>query len=395
MKVAVVGARGPVGVATVRALLDGNAQVLAVTRQPPAAETGAPVPPPGASSPAASPAVPPTLPTDHPLLTITAGSAADAPGLTATLTAAAPLDGVAVITPGTQAPANLVASAVTAAAEAGVRNVAVVSMLLAGKGDFTYARWMDDAEAAARSAVAAVGGGGGGGKGGGDGGGKGVGRTRLVLVRLANFYENWMATAPEVAISGVLRDAFRPTTRVPSVSVADAGAAVAAAVLHPSGAASSMATATMAPADDDHADHATHGGGIYGATSGDASEGGGSDYRVYNIVGGVETLPQVASALAAATGRSISYEPVDADAAKRRLEAVGVPAWAAAAAMEMYAWLDDRGGWESTSADGGSAMTTAERGADDRGGGDFAALTGRLPANARAWAVANVGAFVS
>lgn len=140
MKVAVVGSSGPVGVATVRALLDRNIHVLAVTRNPPTADPPATPPPPGAFSPAASPAAP-TLPTDDPRLTITAGSAADAPGLAATLVAAAPLDGVAVITPGTQAPAGLVAAAVTAATAAGARGVAVVSMLLAGKGDFTYARW--------------------------------------------------------------------------------------------------------------------------------------------------------------------------------------------------------------------------------------------------------------
>ncbi|GAB0491276.1 hypothetical protein MMPV_002528 [Pyropia vietnamensis] len=397
MKVAVVGARGPVGVATVRALLDGNAHVLAVTRHPPAVEAGTPPPPAGASSPAASPAAPPTLPTTHPRLTIVAGSAADSPGLTATLTAAAPLDGVAVITPGTQAPANLVSAAVTAAATAGVQSVAVVSMLLAGKGDFTYARWMADAEAAARSAVAAAGSDGGGGGGGGDcgGGGNGGGRPRLALVRLANFYENWLAVAPEVATSGVLRDAFHPTTRVPSVSVADAGAAVAAVVLRASGIAASMATATAAPSSGNDADDAARGCGVDGGAARFATGGGGGDCRVYNIVGGVETLPQVASALAAATSRPVTYEPVDAAAATRRLEAVGVPAWAAAAAMEMYAWLDGCGGWGATRPGGGSTETAADRDTNGGRGGDFAALTGRMPADARTWAVANAGAFMT
>lgn len=289
MRVAVLGASGPVGAATVRALLDHPTApaVVAITRHPPAADAAAAV--------ATDDAAIAPWPVGHPRLTIVAGSVADAVGVRNVLAAPNRVDALFVVPPPSPFIDGWVADVAATAVAAGVARLAVLSVLRRVGSDAPYGEWFRAMEGrlAARS----------------DGSGGSGGDASVSVLRAAMFYENLLALRGQLRSTGVLVGVAPPDAVTPSVAVADLGAAAAAVLTAP-------------PAEGGGWPHA-------GAT--------------YDLISDAPTNDATAAALsvvvprAAADGPSVRYKQVDAAEAVAAAVAAGVPEGTAAALVELAA----------------------------------------------------------
>lgn len=304
MRVAVLGASGPVGAATVRALLDHSTvpAVVAITRHPPAADAAVNVAIPAtataATAAAANDSATAPWPMDHPRLSVVAGSVADAAGLRDVLAAPNRVDALFVVPPPSPLIDGWVADVAAAATAAGVARLAVLSVLRRVGSDAPYGEWFRAME----GRLAAQGDGGGGGGGGGGG-------TPACVLRAAMFYENLLALRGQLQSTGVLVGVAPPDAVTPSVAVADLGAAAAAVLTAP------------------------------------PVEGGGWPHAgaTYDLISDAPTNDATAAALsfvmprAAADGPSVRYKQVDAAEAVASAVAAGVPEVTAAALVELAA----------------------------------------------------------
>lgn len=324
MRVAVLGASGPVGAAAVRALLDHPTApaVVAITRHPPAADAVVNVSTPATATAATAAATDDVAtapwPVGHPRLTVVAGSVADAVGVRDVLVAPSRVDALFVVPPPSPFIDGWVADVAAAAAAAGVARLAVLSVLRRVGSDAPYGEWFRAMEGrlAAR----------------GDGSVGGGGGASVCVLRAAMFYENLLALRGQLRSTGVLVGVAPPDAVTPSVAVADLGAAAAAVLTAP-------------PAEGGGWPHA-------GAT--------------YDLISDAPTNDATAAALsvvvprAAAGEPSVRYKQVEAAEAVAAAVAAGVPEVTAAALVELAA----------TTAAGTVKMRTAS--------GDLGALLGGM-----------------
>lgn len=229
MRVAVLGASGPVGAATVRALLDHptTPEVVAITRHPPPTDAAVVTAIPATATAAAAAgdtAAAAPWPVRHPRLTVVAGSVADAAGVGSTLVDPSlhPVDSLFIVPPPSPSIGEWVAGTIAAAAAAGVPRVAVLSVLRRVGSDAPYGEWfraMEDRLAATDTSAAST-----------DGAGT---LSSPCVLRAAMFYENLLALRGQLRSTGVLVGVGPPDAVTPSVAVADLAAAAAAVCTTP------------------------------------------------------------------------------------------------------------------------------------------------------------------
>ncbi|GAB0495469.1 hypothetical protein MMPV_006771 [Pyropia vietnamensis] len=230
MRVAVLGASGPVGAATVRALLDHPATpaVVAITRHPPPTDAAVVIATPAtatATAPAGNEATTAPWPVRHPRLTVLAGSVADAAGVGRALANSSlhPVDALFIVPPPSPSIGEWVAGTIAAAAVAGVPHVAVLSVLRREGSDAPYGEWfraMEDRLAVPAASVPTA-----------DGADS---SPPPCVLRAAMFYENLLALRGQLRLTGVLVGVSPPDAVTPSVAVADLAAAAAAVCTTPS-----------------------------------------------------------------------------------------------------------------------------------------------------------------
>ena len=210
-----------------------------------------------------------------------------------------------IVTPGVENRAELAIATATSAKKAGVKYLVVVSVLTADNLDTIFGRQWHKVE----TEVKALG-------------------VAYTILRLPFFVDNAWAFKDTIKGAGAMYNPVDPTKPLSPVVVADVGNA-AAAVL---------------------ADSATHAN------------------KTYNIISHRHTYRDMAAAFGEALGKTVTYNRVPYEDAKKAFMGMGFPEWQVDGIMELFKLMDA----------GDSVISTTDI-------GDYQKITGETPTSLKTW----------
>ena len=210
-----------------------------------------------------------------------------------------------IVTPGTENRAELAISTAAAAKKAGVKHLAVVSALTADNKDTIFGRQLTETETKIKAL--------------------GVAHTFL---RLPFFVDNYWAFKDTIKGAGAIYNPVDPTKTFSPVVVADAGNAAASVLVDP-------------------ANHAN---------------------KTYNVISDRHSYGDIAAAFGEALGKTVTYNRVSYDDAKKAFLGLGFPEWQVDGVLELFKLMD---------AEDPVISTTNV--------GDYQKITGEQPTSLKTW----------